>query len=139
MQNKKRIEDLDVGIWEISFIKKDGSTRTLLGTRDLSIIKEVGSEHLPKGTGKPNSSVPIFDLKEKNKVFFLGQKNYPAITSATWNPNVALDFIEEFPTDKYSILYQIDQKNGVTIDSISKFPREEEVIIGSRSSFELEI
>lgn len=66
MQNKKRIEDLDVGIWEISFIKKDGSTRTLLGTRDLSIIKEVGSEHLPKGTGKPNSSVPIFDLKEKS-------------------------------------------------------------------------
>ena len=88
--------------------------------------------------GVPREDIEkLFSLKDKKSIVVLGQNNLPAITSASWNPNIALKFIDDFPTDKYNILYAIKQRRGATIESISKFPAEEEVLIGSSSIFQI--
>jgi hypothetical protein len=88
--------------------------------------------------GVPREDIErLFSLKDQRSIVVLGQNNLPAITSASWNPNIALHFINNYPTDKYNILYAIKQRRGATIESISKFPGEEEVLLGSSSIFQI--
>jgi hypothetical protein len=79
----------------------------------------------------------LFSFRRGKRLISLSQKNLPALTSTSWNIKVAEAFAIAPDKSKHSIIYIIKQRTGKTIEKISRYPAEEEVLIPSNALFQI--
>lgn len=59
-------QEMQSGVVEFKYRKKDGEIRVAQGTTNLDLIKEYGEDKLPKGTGiQPESTTRYFDIDKE--------------------------------------------------------------------------
>lgn len=92
-----------------------------------------------RGIGNISESTiaDLFRFRKSKKLITLGQRNLPALTSTSWNIRVAEAFAASTDKSKYSIIYTIKQRSGKTVEKISRYPGEEEVLIPSDALFHI--
>jgi hypothetical protein len=82
-------------------------------------------------------------LWEQKKPMGLGPSNKPAVTSTSWNPEVAQLFLRwqwnPAKDDRYGIIFSIGGNHGgVAIEHISHLPRQREILIPQSTRFVIE-
>ena len=83
------------------------------------------------------------DKFQKGEVIGLGFLDKGGLASASWKPDVAKrfasrsDFLSLYG-GQYGVFFEIQNHRGVSIESISSFARESEVLISGRTQFKIE-
>jgi hypothetical protein len=76
------------------------------------------------------------------KTISLGQENNKALTSCTWDPTIAESFLGknawEYIDQDFSVIFVMTDHQGVSIEDISRFPGEHEVLLPSQHAFQIE-
>ena len=91
----------------------------------------------------PEDVARLVNLWEQKRPMGLGPNNTPAITSTSWNPDVAQSFLRynwnPAKDKRYGIIFSISGKHGgVGIENISVKPRQREILIPQSTRFTIE-
>lgn len=84
----------------------------------------------------PDQILDLFEYKSKNSLVTLGQDNLPATSSASISLQIGEDFSKCW-APSYGVLLVIRQKSGISIEEISAYPKEQEVVIPGSSLFQI--
>ena len=132
-------------------VKKGLSREEIKSWRQTIILMNDGLKKLPKFSGqiyrgvsgiKDTTLASWIEAWRDKKTFVLGTNNKPALASCTWNPEIAENYLfrnrPNQDRDEFSVLFQISNHRGVSIEHVSQYPGEKEVLLPSDQKFMIE-
>lgn len=132
-------------------VTKGLSREEIKSWRQTIILMNDGLKKLPKFSGqiyrgvsgiKDTTLASWIEAWRDKKTFVLGTNNKPALASCTWNPEIAENYLfrnrPNQERDEFSVLFQISNHRGVSIEHVSQFPGEKEVLLPSDQKFMIE-
>ncbi len=115
-----------------------GRARVALINHALAKLPPVpGTTYRGIGNISESNIADLFRFRRSKQMITLGQRNLQALTSTSWNIRVAEAFAASTDKSKYSIIYTIKQRSGKTVEKLSRYPGEEEVLIPSDALFQI--
>lgn len=115
-----------------------GRARVALINQALAKLPAVpGTTYRGIGNISESTIADLFRFRRSKQLITLGQRNLPALTSTSWNIRIAEGFAASTDKSKYSIIYTIKQRSGKTVEKLSRYPGEEEVLIPSDALFHI--
>lgn len=116
----------------------DGMRRVRVINRALAKLPAVpGTVFRGMGNLTDDDVKTLFDVKDAKKIIALGQDHMPALTSTSWNPKVADVYSISSRKENYRVIFVIKQRTGRSIETLSRYPAEEEVLLPSNATFQI--
>ena len=132
-------------------VKKGLSREEIKNWRQTISLMNEGLKKLPKFSGpiyrgvsgiKDTTLASWIEVWRDKKTFVLGANNKSALASCTWNPEIAENYLfrnrPDQKRDEFSVLFQISSHQGVSIEHVSQYPGEKEVLLPSDQKFMIE-
>ena len=128
-----------------SLLKKGVKRDAIDIARKESALLETSLAKLPKSPGLVYRGISglarkdietFFGYMDRRTFVSLGIDNLPATSSATWSPQVAAGFLAERP-EGYGVIFGIKQRSGVSVEGISAYPYEQEVLLPASAQFQI--
>jgi hypothetical protein len=128
-----------------SLLKKGVKREAIDIARNEAALLETSLAKLPKSPGLVYRGISgltrkdieaFFGYMDRRTFVSLGINNLPATSSATWSPQVAAGFLAERP-EGYGVIFGIKQRSGVSVEGISAYPYEQEVLLPASAQFQI--
>ena len=136
---------------DLELIREGYDVEDIKILRDHALVINDGLKRLPKvsqvvfrGMADVSSDKLASWIKNwhEKKPMYLSAEQRPALTSASWNLDIAQRFSKSFRTNpgqvQFNILMELHNHRGVAIEKISTYPSECEVLIPSHQEFIIE-